>query len=129
MRIASLAIFAMIAAGCDAPSPRPKDHWPIAKAELQPRDQIQLPGEAIYQRTCIACHAADGNGNNKTTAASFVAADGPLVQPDPVLLGSILNGKTGNIGTMPPHRALLSDDEAKAVLAFIRQRYGAKSAR
>lgn len=125
MRRAQLLFLGVMSfAACDEPAPRPADQFPIAPSELHAA-KPSSPGEAVYLKTCIACHAADGNGNDKKTGASFIAADGPLAQSDDVLLTSILDGKTGSIGVMPPHRALLTQDEAKAVLAYVRQRFGA----
>ena len=114
-------------AGCDAPPARAKEQWPIAPSELKVPGSREA-GEAIYARTCIACHAVDGKGNDQKTGANFTLADGPLTQTDAALLDSILNGKTGKIGVMPPHRALLTDEDAKGVLRYLRARFGAKPA-
>lgn len=126
MRVAVFAVFAVFALACDTPVAHPNDQWPIAPSELastKPRD----PGLVIYNRICIACHGADGSGNGAKTGASFIAPDGPLQQTDAQLLASVLDGKTGLIGVMPAHRALLSEDDAKAVLDFIRRTYGGGS--
>lgn len=125
MRAAPLvaSTFVLLASACDTPKPRAADQFPIAPSELKAPRPVD-PGEAVYRKTCIACHAADGNGNDKKTGASFTAADGPLQQSDEILMASILDGKTGTIGTMPAHRALLSNDEAKAVLVYLRQTFG-----
>ncbi len=110
-------------AACDSPEARDKGQWPIARSELAMKPEAQQ-GEKIYARTCIACHGADGSGNGQKTAASFLAKDGPLAQPDDALIKTILDGKTGSIGTMPAHRALLSEADTRAVLAYLRQRFG-----
>lgn len=124
-RVLLLGLCVLGGAACDEPAPRAADQFPIAPSELK-APKPASPGEAVYLKTCIACHAADGKGNDKKTGASFVAADGPLAQSDEVLLASILDGKTGTIGVMPPHRALLTPDEAKAVLLYVRQTFGQK---
>lgn len=127
VQILSSLCGALLGAGCDAPPARAKEQWPIAASELKVPGSREA-GEAVYLKTCIACHAIDGKGNNQTTGANFTAADGPLTQTDAALLDSILNGKTGKIGVMPPHRALLTDDDAKGVLRYLRARFGAKPA-
>jgi mono/diheme cytochrome c family protein len=108
---------------------RDPSQWPISQAELRTEQAPSDPGEAAYRRTCIACHGADGRGADASktagkTAADFSAHAGVLTKPDNVLLAAILDGTTGPIGVMPPHRGLLQGSEASAVLAFVRRTFG-----
>lgn len=109
---------------CGEPPPRAPDQWPITPVELGMNAAPAEPGELAYNRTCLACHGGDGKGNGAKTGADFTSTEGVLTKPDAQLLTSILNGTQGSIGVMPPHRALLSDAEASAVLAYVRSRFG-----
>jgi mono/diheme cytochrome c family protein len=117
----------LLAACLDAPSREP-GQWPLTKAELEAQALAATPiepGEAAYRRTCIACHGADGKGSEGKLAADFSSPGGPLTKQDELLRASILNGVTGTIGVMPPHRTLLTDEELSAVLAYVRKSFGA----
>jgi mono/diheme cytochrome c family protein len=132
--LAALTALALQACLEDPPQREP-DQWPIARTELtaaaaklagplsQPGGAAD-PGEAAYRKTCIACHGADGKGNGGKTAADFSSPVGPLKKQDAVLLTSIAQGATGPIGVMPPHKALLSEADIAAVLAYVRRTFG-----
>ncbi len=80
-------------------------------------------GKAIYTQYCVACHGADGKGNNGLGGDySVVLAE----RSDEELMASIVNGKMGSIGAMPPWGAVLKDDQIKAVLNYIKTEYGPK---
>lgn len=120
------ALLVLLALACSEPPPRAADQWPITPAALGIDNSAPADlGASAYNRTCIACHGADGKGNGARTGADFSAPGGPLTRPDAQLLVSILNGFKGTIGVMPPHRGLLTDAEASAVLAYVRRRFGA----
>lgn len=130
-RVWLAACAALALSACLRDQPREEGQWPIARAELDaaaakltapaPTD----PGEAAYRKTCIACHGADGHGNGGKTAADFALPTGVLKKQDAILLGSIANGVAGPIGMMPPHKALLSEADIAAVLAYVRRTFGA----
>jgi len=84
-------------------------------------------GEAIYKKTCVTCHQANGEGLPNTFP--------PLAKSDylsnkektilQVLKGSageiVVNSKTFN-STMPPQQ--LSDDEIASVLTYVYGNFG-----
>lgn len=121
---------ALALSACLEDPPREPGQWPITRAELAAHaSKLSTaapsgPGEAAYRKTCIACHGADGRGNGGKTAADFSAPTGVLKKPDAVLLASITNGTIGPIGMMPPHKALLSEADIAAVLAYVRLSFG-----
>ncbi len=81
-------------------------------------------GKKVYDTYCVACHQADGTGMNGTLAGDFIADKSRLAMSDDALLASIRDGKTGTVGAMPGWSSSLSEDEMKAVLAYIRATYG-----
>lgn len=115
--------FALVA--CEAPATRAADQWPVSPVQLGMLASAKAdPGASAYARTCVACHGVDGHGNAAKTGADFSASTGPLTKSDAELMASILDGKTGTVGSMPPHRALLTATEATAVLAYVRANFG-----
>ena len=84
-------------------------------------------GAVVYATYCASCHQADGSGlsGGSRMAAPFVGAESRLGQPDEVLLGSIRDGKTGTVGAMPPWKGVLSDQQQRDALAYVRATYGA----
>jgi mono/diheme cytochrome c family protein len=112
-------------AGCVAvPDPDPSQ-WPIARVEIERAIPTDDPAEATYRTYCIACHGVDGRGAGARTGADFTSLEGPLTRPDEQLLVSILEGRTGEIGVMPAHRAILGEERCRAVLGYVRTRFGA----
>lgn len=83
-------------------------------------------GEAVYLTNCVACHQADGSGQpagGTRLAANFSAPGGPLSKTDEDLLQAIRLGRTGQIGAMPAWRGILSTQQQRDVLAFLRARF------
>ncbi len=76
-------------------------------------------GVNIYRAKCLTCHAKDGSGNTPV-GKSLQSADlrSPEVQkkPDAELTESISEGK----GNMPSFKTLLSEDEIRSVLGYVR---------
>jgi mono/diheme cytochrome c family protein len=81
-------------------------------------------GKTVYGTYCQACHQVDGTGMNGMLAGNFVKDKARLAKPDEELLTSIRDGVTGKIGTMPPWKGTLSDEDMRNVLAYIRATYG-----
>lgn len=89
----------------------------------------ELPGRAIYATYCQACHQPDGRGLDGKLAADFVGDPRVLARPDAALLRSIADGTVGRVGAMPAWRAILSDDQQRQVLAYIRAAFRPAGAR
>jgi len=93
-------------------------------AEAGPGDAAR--GEAVYLANCVACHQADGSGQpagGVRMAADFTAPGGPLTKTDEDLLQTIRLGRTGQIGVMQAWRGILSSQQQRDVLAFLRARF------
>jgi mono/diheme cytochrome c family protein len=84
-------------------------------------------GQRIYEGTCIACHGPGGKGTI-AGVPDLTAEDGPLSQPDSVLLANVENGlqSPGSPLAMPPKggNRSLTDADLEAVLRYIRSAFG-----
>ncbi len=110
-RLALLPFLAAAACGSEKPPPAPD---PAA-------------GKKVYETYCFACHQLDGRGvaaNGQRIAADYTDPAGPLTQSDETLLAAINSGKTGLIGAMPPWRGVLSAQDQRDVLAYLRREFG-----
>ena len=112
-----------------APAPAKPAAAPAAEAEADAAKVAAadaapaIDGKAIYSQYCVACHGADGKGNNGL-AANYVDDKTRLAQSDEALIKSIKEGKQGSVGVMPPWGGTLNDDQIKAVLGYIRAEFG-----
>lgn len=97
-----------------------------AKVELHDVGPVGDPvaGAKVYAKVCIACHQKDGKGMGGMLAANFVDEKERLQKPDSVLLNSIAEGKKGKKAVMPPHKDVLSEQERKDALAYVRKTFG-----
>jgi mono/diheme cytochrome c family protein len=86
-------------------------------------------GRRVYLTFCVACHQADGRGGGIPgfAAADFVGDPTRLAKSDDALLATIAAGVEGK--GMPPFAQVISADERRDVLAFIRQAFAAKATR
>ena len=111
-----------------APAPAPEPAAAPAPAptpEAAPTAAAGGEGEAVYKQYCIACHQADGKGMNSTLAGDFTS--GRLGEKtDEQLLTSIREGFTGTIGAMPAWKGVLTDDQMKAALEYVKATYHPK---
>ncbi len=81
---------------------------------------VEVDGGKVYARTCASCHMPDGTGLKGT----FPALTGSKVaMDDKQAVQTVLRGRRGNYGFMPPH-GHLSDEEVAAVLTHIRKSFG-----
>ena len=91
---------------------------------------VNEAGKEVYERYCIVCHMADGQG--------VPSAFPPLTQTEYVngdtdrLIGIVLNGLSGEIevngvvynSVMTPHKDLLNDQEVADVITYVRSSFG-----
>lgn len=82
-----------------------------------------VAGEAVYRASCSACHTESGRGNGGITGADFVGDRRRLAKNNDTLLRSIREG-IPNQPPMPAHRDLLTDQQMRDALSYIRQRFG-----
>lgn len=77
---------------------------------------LAADGAAIYKSKCAMCHGPDGAKVNP--AMNIKALSGPDVQKktDAQLTEAVSKG----VGKMPAYAGKLSDEEIKAVVAFVR---------
>ncbi|MDT8449121.1 MAG: c-type cytochrome [Wenzhouxiangellaceae bacterium] len=99
---------------------------PVEFGEDTSTDAGPSSGEEIYNRTCIACHGANGKGTVPGTP-DFTNPEGPLAQADEVLIRHITEGfkSPGSPMAMPPKggNPLLSDSDIRAVLEYMRAKF------
>ena len=94
-----------------------------AVAPLTPEEQQRFnAGGEVYKNLCIACHQADGRGQEKL-APTLLGSELAL-GPPPIPVRILINGKEGPVGLMPPLGAVLSDEQIAAVLTYIRREWG-----
>jgi mono/diheme cytochrome c family protein len=92
-------------------------------------------GEAIFQKTCAACHQRDGLGK-PGVAPPLVGSEWVLAPGGQRLVRIVLNGMNGPITVqgrvwdlpMPPWRENLDDDAVAVVLNYIRSGLGTNRA-
>lgn len=82
-----------------------------------------VAGEEVYRANCLACHAANGRGNGGITGADFVGDRRRLARNNEVLLRSIREG-IPNSPAMPAHADLLTDQQMRDALSYVRQTFG-----
>jgi mono/diheme cytochrome c family protein/glucose/arabinose dehydrogenase len=91
---------------------------PLTAAEERRFDE----GRTVFTNACVACHQADGRGRDRV-APTLVGSD-LVLAPAGVPARILLNGKEGPVGLMPPLGQALTDDQAAAVLTYIRRQWG-----
>lgn len=100
---------------------------PVKFGEKASADVAASSGEEIYNQTCVACHGSNGKGTVPGTP-NLNEPDGPLAQPDDVLLRHITKGfkSPGSPMAMPPKggNPALTDADIRTVLNYLRQRFG-----
>ena len=118
--ITLIAIVATAAVGCS------KAEAPAGGATLEGAHAPGnvAAGKQTYNDSCKKCHGQDGTGSGGLTGGNFVGEKARLAKTDAELIEIIKEGKQGKIGTMPAHKELLTDQQIRDVLAYIRATYG-----
>jgi len=91
----------------------------VALAQDQGQDDPVQRGQAVFEDSCAQCHRANGEG----LPATFPALNkNPFVLGDPQpVIATVLNGRKGNLGSMPGWKDKLDDQQIAAVVTYIRQ--------
>jgi len=95
--------------------------------------ELAMNGQKVYTDRCAGCHAADGRG--KGDAYPALDGNGSVTEPTginairTVLSGGFSPATAGNPRpySMPPFSQTLSDDDAAAVVTYIRQAWSNKA--
>lgn len=86
-------------------------------------------GKEVFEKTCIACHGANGKGV-VPGAADFTNPNGVLKKDDKTLIKHITEGykSEGSVMPMPAKggNTSLTDADVKNVLQYIRDAFGKK---
>lgn len=88
-----------------------------ARNDIASVDPVDLEkGKDLYMKNCVACHGADGAGNQLLGA--------PALNDDIWLYGGSLaeiqvSFSAGRNGQMPAHQGLLSDDKINLIAAYV----------
>ena len=81
-----------------------------------------IAGSIIYSQYCSACHQPDGKGLNSMLAADLTNPE-RLSKSNEELLGSISKGVQGKIGFMPAWGGILTEQQMKDVLQYVRDEF------
>ena len=95
------------------------------------RDELMAAGKDVYDKQCVACHQANGQGlppafpalaGSKIVTGPLLGADGRIIKDSHV--DRVVNGKAGT--AMQAFRNSLSDVELAAVITYERNSFGNK---
>ncbi len=100
-----------------APADDPSKKWGVA--------DLAQRGEKIYGTICVACHGANGEGNQALKAPAL-AGSKIVTGPTPAQVAIVLNGKQGT--AMQAFGGQLSDTDIAAVITYTRNAWGNKPA-
>lgn len=107
----------------------------LIRTLMQDNSDPLAKGEAIFEKTCAACHQRDGLGK-EGVAPPLVGSEWVLAPGGQRLVRIVLNGLSGPVTVqgrvwnlpMPPWRANLDDDAIAVVLNYIRSGLGTNKA-
>ncbi len=86
----------------------------LAGREVEP--DVAAAGKTIYETNCVACHAADGKGNQQIGAPNLTDDIWLYGGSNQKIHESIEIGRNGN---MPPHADFLGEDKVHLLAAYI----------
>lgn len=107
----------------------------IIRTLMKDNTDPMAKGEAIFEKTCAACHQRDGLGK-QGVAPPLVGSEWVLAPGGQRLVRIVLNGLSGPVNVqgrvwnlpMPPWRANLDDDAIAVVLNYVRSGLGTNKA-
>ncbi len=80
-----------------------------------PEHEVKF-GEALFQQNCVACHGADGKGNQAVGAPNLTDNIWLYGSSRKVIARTIRNGREGN---MPAHKNILGEAKVHLVTAYV----------
>ena len=75
-----------------------------------------IAGEKVFQTYCVACHGAEGKGNQALGAPNLTNGIWLYGGTDTQIAHSV---RAGRNGTMPAHKNLLSEDKIHIITAYV----------
>jgi mono/diheme cytochrome c family protein/glucose/arabinose dehydrogenase len=97
------------------------------RATLTPEQQtLVASGAQVYENYCAGCHLSSGQGSAQGSGqgAKSLAASAFVLGNPGAVMRVVLDGKEGAAGLMPPLRGALNDEQAAAVVSYIRNAWG-----
>ena len=80
-------------------------------------DKPNEEGATVFKTYCVACHGADGTGNQMLGSPSLVDDVWLYGSKESQLTATISSGRNGK---MPAHAGLLSEEKIKLIVAYVR---------
>lgn len=103
--------------------------WPVALMLTVSSALAAVPGKAVYEGTCIACHGAGGEGA-LPGVPDFTDPNGVLRKSDGELIDHMINGfqSPGSPMAMPPKggNPSLTLEDIEQVLRYLRETFGGR---
>jgi mono/diheme cytochrome c family protein len=123
-----IILVAIIFTGCGDKKKPSADDFKLDESKMSPLDTKISEGKKIYEKTCQACHQADGKGVEGAfpplAASDFFATDKLL------MVSNIVNGISGEITVngkkynTPMPKQVVADEEAANVATYVLNAFG-----
>ena len=91
----------------------------LGGVNAETEEVIETPSAKAYKTYCVNCHGEEGQGS-PLGGPPLIRA---LSKEDTELSKSIQEGK----GFMPPYGRYLNEEESKAMVDYLQERFGEKS--
>jgi len=88
----------------------------LGNPQLMENNFMAAQGKALYDGVCVACHGADGKGNQELGAPNLTDADWLYGDSTESLHKTIADGRHG---IMPAHLPILGDTRTRLVAAYV----------
>ncbi|WP_045465820.1 c-type cytochrome [Vibrio hyugaensis] len=85
-----------------------------------------VAGKQYFESYCISCHGDKGHGDGLVARATNIKPDNifdELTNPFGTkveLIGTILEGESGETGAMPPFKSVLSENQVNDIFEYIK---------